>query len=84
MNIARDMGKAEDAQLAGIQASATELLDTYERFMGGTLVEALCMWREAAQRHQERRTQQPGQVKPFRPVPGDGGSAVALASLQSG
>jgi hypothetical protein len=40
------------AQLAGIQAAVTQLLDAYETFMGGTLIEALCLWREAAQRHQ--------------------------------
>jgi hypothetical protein len=77
MNVSRDMGKADDTQLAGIQASVTTLLDTYERFMGGTLVEALCMWREAAQRHQERRTQQAAQVKPLRPVLGDGDAVEA-------
>jgi len=82
MNVERDMAQADDLQLAGIQTSVTQLLDTYEKFMGGTLVEALCMWREAAQRHQARRMRQAAQVKPLRPVPDDGGSTAGLASVQ--
>ena len=71
MNVMRDMGKADDAQLAGIQAAVTQLLDAYETFMGGTLVEALCLWREAAQRHHERRARQAeAEVTQLRPVPG--------------
>jgi hypothetical protein len=31
----RDMRKAKAAQLTGLRATVTELLDTYERFRGG-------------------------------------------------
>lgn len=55
MNVVRDMGKADDRQLAAICEGATQLLDQYGQFMGGHLAEALCVWREAAQRHQDQR-----------------------------
>jgi hypothetical protein len=42
-----------------IRESATSLLDELEQFMGGDLVEALCLWREAAQKMQDRRTREP-------------------------
>jgi hypothetical protein len=54
--VVREVGQADDGQLAGIQADVTKLLGDYERFMGGDLVTYLCTWREAAQRHQARRT----------------------------
>jgi hypothetical protein len=41
MHVVRDIGKADDAQLAAIRENATRLLDEYEQFMGGDLVEAL-------------------------------------------
>jgi hypothetical protein len=49
------MRQAEAAQLTGLRASVTELLDTYERFLGGDLIEGLCLLREAAAREQQRR-----------------------------
>jgi hypothetical protein len=76
VNTSRDMGKADDAQLAGIRESATQLLDAYERFMGGTLVEALCLWREAAQRHQEHRARQAA-ATPIRPVSATAGNPAS-------
>jgi hypothetical protein len=57
MHVVRDMGKADDEQLAAIRESATRLLDESEQFMGGDLVEALCLWREAAERQQKHRAQ---------------------------
>ena len=54
MHVVRDIGKADDAQLTALREDATHLLDEYEQFMGGDLVEALCVWREAAKRQQER------------------------------
>jgi hypothetical protein len=49
------MRQADAAQLTGLRASATELLDTYERFLGADMVEGLCLLREAAAREQQRR-----------------------------
>jgi hypothetical protein len=83
MNVARDMGKADDAQLADIRAAVTQLLDTYETFMGGTLVEALCLWRQAAQRHQERRARQSeAEVKQLRPFRADDGHAPSTIPVR--
>jgi len=53
--VVRDMGKAGDEELAGIQAAVSDLLDKYESRMGGDLVIALCRWREAAERHHKQR-----------------------------
>ena len=58
--VVRNMGRADDAQLYGIDDSVTRLLDAYEQFMGGDLVTYLCAWREAAQLHRVRRTQTEG------------------------
>jgi hypothetical protein len=55
MRVYRDMRQAETAQLTGLRASITALLDTYERFLGGDLIEGLCLLREAAAREQKRR-----------------------------
>jgi hypothetical protein len=66
MHVVRDIGKADDAQLTAIREDATRLLDEYEQFMGGDLVEALCLWREAAKRQQERRAASGATVKPLR------------------
>ncbi|HEY1915559.1 MAG TPA: hypothetical protein VGH27_08285 [Streptosporangiaceae bacterium] len=55
VRVYRDMRQAKAAQLAGLRESATELLDTYERFLGGDIVEGLCLLREAAAREQQRR-----------------------------
>ncbi len=55
MHVYRDMRQAEDTQLAGLHDTVTELLDTYERFLGGDLVEGLCLLREAAERERKRR-----------------------------
>ena len=66
MHVVRDIGKADDAQLTAIREDATRLLDEYEQFMGGDLVEALCLWHEAAKRQQERRAAQAATVKPLR------------------
>ena len=52
----RDMAKADDGQLAGIQEAVTGLLDQFERFMGGDLVTSLCVWRETAQKHHASRS----------------------------
>jgi hypothetical protein len=54
MHVVREIGKADDEQLAAIQDGATRLLDDFEQFMGGYLIEALCLWREAAQKQQDR------------------------------
>ena len=53
--VVRDMGKADDEELAGIQAAVSDLFRRYESRMGGDLVLALCRWREAAERHQKQR-----------------------------
>jgi hypothetical protein len=68
MHVVRDIGKADDAQLAAIREDATRLLDEYEQFMGGDLVEALCLWRQAAKRQQECRAAQAATVKPLRAI----------------
>ena len=65
MRVVRDIGKADDEQLAAIRDGATRLLDEYEQFMGGDLLEALCVWREAAKRQQERAASD-ATVKPLR------------------
>jgi hypothetical protein len=67
MHVVRDMGKADDEQLAAIQDGAAHLLDELEQFMGSALVEALCLWREAAKRQQQRRAADAA-VKPLRAV----------------
>jgi hypothetical protein len=67
MHVVRDMGKADDDQLTAIQDGAAHLLDDFEQFMGSHLVEALCLWREAAKRQQERRAADPA-VKPLRAI----------------
>jgi hypothetical protein len=46
------MRQAETAQLAGLRGTVTELLDTYERFLGPDMVEGLCLLREAVTREQ--------------------------------
>jgi hypothetical protein len=56
VQVYRDIRQAEAAQLAGLRESVTELLDTYERFLGGDMVEGLCLLREAAAREQKRRS----------------------------
>jgi hypothetical protein len=53
--VVRDMGQADDEELAGIQAAVSDLLGKYESRMGADLVLALCRWREAAGRHQNQR-----------------------------
>jgi hypothetical protein len=68
MHVVRDIGKADDAQLSAIREGATRLLDEYEPFMGGDLAEALCLWREAAKRQQERRAAPGATVHPLRAV----------------
>lgn len=55
MQVYRDIRQAEAAQLAGLRESVTELLETYERFLGGDMIEGLCLLREAAAREQQRR-----------------------------
>jgi hypothetical protein len=39
--VVHDMGKADDEELAGIQAAVSELLGKYEPRMGGDLITAL-------------------------------------------
>jgi hypothetical protein len=56
--VVREMGKADDAQLAGFQESVSRLLGEFESFMGGDLVTYLCVWREAAKKHQAARAGQ--------------------------
>jgi hypothetical protein len=56
--VVREMGKADDDELAGIQNAVTSLLDCYESFMGGDLITYLCVWREAAQKHQANRAKE--------------------------
>jgi hypothetical protein len=56
--VVHDMGKADDEELAGIQAAVSELLGKYEPRMGGDLITALCRWSEAAGRQQKQRTAQ--------------------------
>ena len=55
VRVYRDIRQAEDAQLAGLRNTAAELLDSYERFLGGDMVESLCLLREAVAREQQRR-----------------------------
>jgi hypothetical protein len=52
------MGKADDEELADLQAAASDLIGRFEARMGGDLVTALCRWREAAARTVKRRTAQ--------------------------
>jgi len=56
--VCRDMAKAGDEELAGIQAAVSDLLGKYELRMGGDLVTALCRWSEAAVRQQRQRAAQ--------------------------
>jgi hypothetical protein len=49
------MKQAGAAQLAGLRDTVTELLDTYEHFLGPDMVEGLCLLREAAAREQKCR-----------------------------
>lgn len=56
--VVRDMGKADEGQLAAIQDAVSSLLDRFEPFMGGDLITYLCVWREAAQKHQANRAKQ--------------------------
>ena len=56
--VVRDMGQAGDEELAALQAAVGDLLDRFERRMGGDLVTALCHWREAAGRTVKQRTAQ--------------------------
>ena len=53
--VVRDMGQAEDGELAGIQEAVSDLLGKYERRMGRDLVVALCRWSESAGRHLKTR-----------------------------
>jgi hypothetical protein len=55
VRVYRGIRQAETAQLTGLRDTVTELLDTYERFLGSDMVEGLCLLREAAVREQERR-----------------------------
>jgi hypothetical protein len=55
VQVYRGIRQAETAQLEGLRESVTALLDTYERFLGGDMVEGLCLLREAAAREQQRR-----------------------------
>ena len=43
--VVRQMGKADDGQLSGIQDAVTSMLDGYELFMGSDLITYLCVWR---------------------------------------
>jgi hypothetical protein len=52
------MSKADDEELAALQAAASDLLGRFEARMGGDLVTALCRWREAAARTVKQRTAQ--------------------------
>jgi hypothetical protein len=56
MHAYRDMRHADDAALQEMQAAAKNLLDAYERFLGGDLVEGLCRLREAAKAEADRRS----------------------------
>jgi hypothetical protein len=51
-------GKAEDDQLVKVQEDVTAFLDAHENQMGGDLVTAICLLREAAAREQKRRGEQ--------------------------
>jgi hypothetical protein len=55
VRVYRGMRQAEAAQLTGLRDTVTELLDTYERFLGPDMVEGLCLLREAAVREQKGR-----------------------------
>ncbi|MGH3155442.1 MAG: hypothetical protein ACRDNF_02530 [Streptosporangiaceae bacterium] len=68
MQVYRDIRQAEAAQLAGLRESVTELLDTYERFLGGDMVEGLCLLREAASREQQRRLAPENTMSGARPA----------------
>jgi hypothetical protein len=56
--VVRDMGKADDQELADLQVAVSGLLDRFESRMGGDLVTALCRWREAAARTVKQRAAQ--------------------------
>jgi hypothetical protein len=55
VHVYRDMKQAKDIHLTGLRNAVTDLLDTYERFLGGDLVTALCLLREAADRERKHR-----------------------------
>lgn len=55
MRVYRGIRQAETTQLTGLRDTVTELLDTYERFLGPDMVEGLCLLREAAVREQRGR-----------------------------
>jgi hypothetical protein len=63
--VVRDMGKADDGQLASIQDAVTSLLDSFEQFMGSDLATSLCVWREAAQKHLANRAKPAAGVTPI-------------------
>ena len=52
--VVRDMGQADDAELAAIQATVSDLIGKHETRMGADLVTALCRWSEAAGKHLEQ------------------------------
>jgi hypothetical protein len=54
-SVVRDMGRADDEELAEIQAAVRNLIGKHEARMGGHLVTALCRWSEAAAKHQRQR-----------------------------
>ena len=62
MHVYRDFGRASDEELDEIHGTATRLLDDYERYLGGDLVEALCVLREAAVKTKRRRSEGNGSV----------------------
>jgi hypothetical protein len=62
VRVYRGMRQAETAQLTGLRDTVTELLDTYERFLGPDMVEGLCLLREAAVREQRGRPAPDGTV----------------------
>lgn len=53
--VTRDIGKADDDQLVGIDLAVSDLLDRFGCFIGGDLQTYLCVLREAAQTQAKRR-----------------------------
>jgi hypothetical protein len=51
-------GKAGDDQLVKVQDDVTAFLGAHENLMGGDLVTAMCLLREAAARERKRRSEQ--------------------------
>jgi hypothetical protein len=69
VQVYRDIGRASDEELDEIRLIVTRLLDGSGRFLGGDLMEALCVLREAAAKTKRRRADgNAAQVDAVRPT----------------